>query len=317
MTPPAETSLPPASSPFDHPKADLYLLSADGVYFRVFKLFLSLASPIFESMFELPQPAATDNTAHEFKDGLPVVTVSESSKTLDSFLRFCYPSTLTEDPDLNQLDDVVDVLEASRKYEVSVIEKRLGRVLATPEVLAQDPYKCFAIACRSEMKEEAELAAKYTLRLPLIPPMFPEIDMVTSKQLLVLLTYHSQCTVAVAKLANDCTPWMVAYFSLKGFDWLTDSHGYCPRRKYHQFGSREVPGWWADFMDQILPLVQDRPSPSTVRNFDTQGIIETAQKPSSCNTCPKIVRERLAQCVDLLAEEIEKATSGIKFEMTF
>jgi len=314
-----------ASSPFDHPKADLYLLSADGVYFRVFKLFLSLSSPIFEFMLELPQPAAEENTASNFKDGLPVVAVSESSKTLDSFLRFCYPSTLTEDPDLIKLGDVVDVLEASRKYEVSVIEKRLGRVLATPEVLAQDPYKCFAIACRSGMKKEAGLAAKYTLCLPLIPPMFPEIDMVSSKQLLVLLTYHSRCTAAVADLAKDYNSWMIKHFSASGLLWLTTWSGHtrqsyssgCRRGMNYQFGGTDgVLLWWADYMDEILPLVQDRPSPSTVTNHDVQRFIDTAQKPG-CELCSKIARERLTECANLLAEEVEKATSKIKIEMKF
>ncbi|KAG1774142.1 hypothetical protein EV702DRAFT_1127083 [Suillus placidus] len=44
-----------ASAPFAHANADVILLSTDGVEFRVFTFFLSLASPFFESLFSLPQ----------------------------------------------------------------------------------------------------------------------------------------------------------------------------------------------------------------------------------------------------------------------
>ena len=43
-----------ASEPFDHAKADIILRSSDNIDFHVFKLFLSLASPFFEDMFNIP-----------------------------------------------------------------------------------------------------------------------------------------------------------------------------------------------------------------------------------------------------------------------
>src|SRR5258708_4880046 len=60
MDTPMETC---ASAPFDHAKADVILRSADGVEFRVFMLFLSLASPFFETLFGLPQ--APDGAADQ------------------------------------------------------------------------------------------------------------------------------------------------------------------------------------------------------------------------------------------------------------
>lgn len=113
-----------AAAPFDHAKADIILRSSDNIDFRVFKLFLSLASSFFESLFELPQPTETSED-QEIKDGLAVVRVPENSKTLDLLLRFCYPCTLAEDPKLEVLKDVVDVLEAARKYALDVIEGKV------------------------------------------------------------------------------------------------------------------------------------------------------------------------------------------------
>ncbi|KAI6016058.1 hypothetical protein PISMIDRAFT_17780 [Pisolithus microcarpus 441] len=62
------------------------------VDFHVFKLFLSLASPFFETLFDLPQPSEAANADMEIKDGLPVIPVSDGSKTLDLLLRFYYPA---------------------------------------------------------------------------------------------------------------------------------------------------------------------------------------------------------------------------------
>ncbi|KAI6010370.1 hypothetical protein PISMIDRAFT_619187 [Pisolithus microcarpus 441] len=101
-----------ALPPFDHVKADVILRSSDGVDFRVFRLFLSLASPSFETLFDLPQPSEKDMG---IKDGFPVIPVSEGSKTLDSLLRFCYPCTLAEEPVIEDFREVTNVLDAAKK----------------------------------------------------------------------------------------------------------------------------------------------------------------------------------------------------------
>jgi len=178
-----------ATTPFDHAKADIILRSADGVEFRVFTLFLSLASPVFKTLFGLPQaPDATTN--QETKDGLAVIAVSEDSKTLDSFLRFCYPSALAEDPSLENLTDVLSVLAAARKYSLDLIERKVCQALVNPKVLETEPLRCFAISRNARLKHETIIAARHTLRQPLIPAKCAEIDLITASDLLALLTYH-------------------------------------------------------------------------------------------------------------------------------
>ncbi|KAI5992385.1 hypothetical protein F5J12DRAFT_897285 [Pisolithus orientalis] len=71
----SEDSPTVALPPFDHEKADVILRSSDGADFRVFRLFLSLASPFFETLFDLPQPSEETNTDMEIKDRLPVIPV--------------------------------------------------------------------------------------------------------------------------------------------------------------------------------------------------------------------------------------------------
>ncbi|KAG2345755.1 hypothetical protein BDR05DRAFT_1057945 [Suillus weaverae] len=170
-TPPA---VPPASPPpavgMHHSVGHIPDVLVDGVEFRVFTLFLSLASPFFETLFGLPQTLG-GATNQEMKDGLAVITVSEDSKTLDSFLRFCYPSTLTEDPSLENLTDALSVLAAARKYSLDLIEIK-------------------------GLKHETITAARHTLRQPLIPGWCAEIDLITASDLLTLLTYHKKSRVA-------------------------------------------------------------------------------------------------------------------------
>ncbi|KAI5992321.1 hypothetical protein F5J12DRAFT_897346 [Pisolithus orientalis] len=163
------------SPPFDHVKADVILHSSDGIDFHIFRLFLSLTSFFFKMLFNLPQPSEETNTDMEVKDGLPVIPVSEDSKMPDSLLCCCYPCTLAEDPVLEDLREVIDVLNTAKKYSLDAIQQA----------------------------DECELAAKYTLRKPLILGRFEEIKLITSLECLSLLTYHQKCSSTILALEGD------------------------------------------------------------------------------------------------------------------
>lgn len=158
-----------ASPPFDHAKADVILRSSDGIDFRVFRLFLSLASHFFETLFDFPLPSEVTSTDIEIKEGLHVIPVSEDSRTLDSLLRFCYPCTPAEDPMLEDFREVVKVLEVAGKYSFDGIKRAIRKALFKPKTLEVNSLRCFVIACRARMHDECVFAAKYTLREPLVP----------------------------------------------------------------------------------------------------------------------------------------------------
>ncbi|EGO28779.1 hypothetical protein SERLADRAFT_335978, partial [Serpula lacrymans var. lacrymans S7.9] len=253
--------------PFDHPKADIILRSSDYVYFRVFRLFLSLASPFFEAMFELPQPSVHDS-GDEIKDGLVVIPVTEDSRTLDHLLRFCYPSTLAEDPNLEDLTDVVQVSEAARKYSLELIEKKVGNALGNQAILEKEPFRAFAVACGSRMEDETRTAARYTLRHPLMPPKVKELELITAVDLRQLLHYHAKCADAVQTLTS--LSWMEYHYRATGDRWLTDVYHYgehcdCPRTNKYRFKDNSTPpDWWAEYMDATWIALRDRPSGTTV-----------------------------------------------------
>ncbi|KAG1752090.1 hypothetical protein EDB19DRAFT_1893030 [Suillus lakei] len=278
-----------ASAPFDHAQADVILQSADGVEFRIFKLFLSLTSPFFETLFGLPQSpdGATDQ---EMKDGLAVITMSGDSKTLDSFLRFCYPSTLADDPSLENLTDVLSVLAAARKEKC--------QALANPKVLEKEPIRCFAIARNARLKHETITAARHTLRQPLVPAQFSEIGLITASELLALLTYHKNCSIAVQPLTKDLK-WVTDHYGdYNGCLWLFGPHfnGSC--------GCGQVTD------NKFSPgLLMDRPSGDAVRAAADRTIQKV--RGTGCAACSSHVKENMTEFSDLLALKVEEAVAPV------
>ena len=70
----------------DSPTADIILRSGGtkaAVGFRAHRAILSIASPVFETMFSLPQPGA--------EKSVPVCDLSEDANTVEALLRLIYP----------------------------------------------------------------------------------------------------------------------------------------------------------------------------------------------------------------------------------
>jgi BTB/POZ domain len=72
------------AAPFIDTWVDCIVRSSDGVDFRIFKIILSLASPIFADTFNNP---GLQSISEQDYNGPQVVTVSENSKVLDLCLR--------------------------------------------------------------------------------------------------------------------------------------------------------------------------------------------------------------------------------------
>ena len=306
-----------AAAPFDHPKADIILRSSDNIDFRVFRLFLSLASPFFETLFDIPQPA-DENEDQEVRDGLAVVPVTEDSKTLDALLRFCYPCTLADDPKLEVLQDAMEVLEAARKYSLDVIEKKARQAIASPKILEAEPLRCFAVAHRGRLREETLLAAKYTLTQPLIPSWFQEIDLITATDLLSLLTYHKRCADAVSSLKLDLS-WITSHYgSQQACSWLSCRDPYrgsscgCANSsalKYRLSWFSYSPQWWENFMEETFAELRDKPSKGTVKAVSEKTV--QSVKLQNCGICSPRITEGMREFLEVFAQQIEEKVSQV------
>ena len=307
------------AAPFDHTQADIILRSSDNIDFRVFKLFLSLASPFFETLFNIPQPA-DENVDQELKDGLAVIPVTEDSKTLDTLLRFCYPCTLADDPDLEVLKDAMDVLEAARKYSLDVIEKKACKAIVNPRILEAESLRCFAIAHRGRLREETLLAARYTLIQPLIPSWFQEIELLSATELLSLLTYHKKCGDAAYALSLDLS-WITSHYgSSGGCSWLSGRHpqygSSCgcldpDSQRYKLFSDLSLPKWWRDFMEETFTTLRDKPCTETVK-ASAEKTVQTV-KARNCPACSPKVTEGMRDFVDLFTRKIEETVSQVSY----
>ncbi|KAI6016151.1 hypothetical protein BKA83DRAFT_2048160 [Pisolithus microcarpus] len=293
-----------ALPPFDHVKADVILRSSDGVDFRVFKLFLSLASPFFETLFDLPQPSEAANADMEIKDGLPVIPVSEGSKTLDSLLRFCYPCTLAEDPVIEDFREIINVLDAAKKYSLDAIQPAICKSLFTPKILEANSLRCFAIACRARMQDECVLAAKYTLRGPLVPEWFEEIELITSAELLSLLAYHRKCSKAVVALKDNLS---------RVFPDVNLDHDYsCEERRRTTPNRSDGCG---GFIDSTFVDLLDRPSAETIQT-NVEKAVQTVQQ-RQCTNCRRSVPSRLRELATVFTNQLEEVISPITLNLKF
>ncbi|QRW27013.1 endoplasmic reticulum membrane protein [Rhizoctonia solani] len=149
----------PASSPTRIPPntgfqdaGDFTLISSpEDVEFKVFRLFLMTASPVFQDIL-------TSGS------GPPVMKLSEDAETVAALLQYIYPR---ENPTIKSYVLFEKVLEAARKYELGFITSDLRASMRSESPaltwLRTEPLRIYALAVRHELKEEIAIAAKLTI----------------------------------------------------------------------------------------------------------------------------------------------------------
>lgn len=304
-----------ASPPFNHPKADVILRSSDNVDFRVFRLFLSLSSSFFETLFDLPQPSEENLTDTEIKDGLPVIPISEDNRTLDTLLRFCYPCTLTKNPSLNHFTEAIKVLEAAQKYSLDEVESTVRMALFKPAILEVNPLRCFAIARRARLREETILSARYSLRTSLVPDWFEEIGMITSTDILALWAYHQKCGKAVQTLKLSYS-WIEGHYqSRAAAPWIFGIHCNCPKSNTRRMFSQNHLVWWEEFMEATFQTLKEKPCAQTVYEAVERTIEEIRRR--DCSYCSPNIATVMKPFADLFAEKVEGLVSETDLHLIY
>jgi len=142
------TATVPLSTVFCADDADVVIRAAGARDFRVHKLILSLASPMFKDMLTLPQPAS---------DTLPHVDVQESPEIWSNILHTIYP---LPNPTIDNLGDLESLLRAAKKYEIQFIIDPHKKVFKNRELIKKDPLRLYAIACACGFEDEAKYVAR-------------------------------------------------------------------------------------------------------------------------------------------------------------
>ena len=283
---------------FNDHRADVVLRTSDLVDFRIHTLVLSLVSPVFDSMFSLPQPP-------DAEDALPVISVSESSRTLEKFLGFCYPAG---DPELADLNDVEDMLEVMSKYDVEEVKKRVRKSLLAPIFLENEPLRVFAIAQRYHLEYETRRAALYTLRRPQFKAYCAELEHISAGPYYRLAEYGARCRTAAAHVAT------VPNFNWipRAFTWFLCRENSSLDTEFRSSNSTrkmDRKHWWLAYMRAVSAALADIPWFNTPKI--SQEIDVAMNKALACNTCRESIITEMRTSNQLLAAEVERVVTEV------
>ncbi|KAI9508194.1 hypothetical protein F5148DRAFT_1198861 [Russula earlei] len=298
-TPERTESLTAAQAPFDDARADLILQSSDGVHFRVFKVILSLASPIFADMFRIPSP--TDASLNHGDEG-PVVRLSECSGDLDFSLRHLYP---IRTPNAVPLRNVGVLAEFARKYRINALTKHITRYLA--DNIEFDPVGVYAIAVTYEFKDIWAKAARTCLDLPFSRLQSPLLHYIAVEFHVELLRYHAACGEAASGAASERN-----WFSSLNQDFDVISMGnkagcsHCITQDYLDHGPKFYGPLclWNYLYRSTLVLVH-HPSAKAVTTE------EFVLKSNTCSSCADGMRRRMFDLSTAFGKEIKKVVERI------
>ena len=182
---------------FDAPDTDTILRSSDGKEFRVHKVILSLASPVFQGMFGLPQPP-------EPPSQIPTIDVPESSDILAPFLQLLYPRS---PPKVQDIATWATLYATAEKYSAEMVMETL-RDMLIPRFLDTSPVRVYALASHWGFEEEAKIASRRILTIDILKD-FPQDDAELMGGVACQKLYHlhvTRCEAAQALIINHPLP---------------------------------------------------------------------------------------------------------------
>lgn len=309
-----------AETPFNQPTADFIIRSADHMDFRVHKAVLSLATPVFETMFSLPK-TRSGSSSQEKKDGLPVITLPEPSVVLDALLRLCYPTTA---PTITNFTHAARLYEALDKYAMEPLMEYAMEILV--KTTSQQPLAAYALGCRFHIEGLILAAAKETLKTPIKDLEYtPELDRITGADILRLIQYQEKCKVAASRLAFTDRSWIPnlsaiplgtkkrgcsacshkIFFNGKNLDAIPGAFKYL--RDDKEVWSYWCPRWWTDYMERAEDSLQRWPRGSTVKSKEVLGPALLAAVDCEEATACRSGTQALVDFSEIFAKAVEDA----------
>jgi hypothetical protein len=299
----------PAKAPFDDSRADIILRSSNGVDFRVFKIILSLISPVFSEKINAASSSPWCQKVGE-TSLIPTVCLPENSETLDLALRHCYP---TLSPELSQLRDAQALLEFARKYEVDALGPSLVSYLVG--AIRKDPVGVYVLAAEYEYKDISLAAAKACLELPLSRLTSPELSPITAEGYQQLIHYHAACgeAASVITLRREWFPsgnkWLQTWPFSQGKEsnccMMRDIVQDRPTSDSKPSTSRTAPRYLWSYLHRSALVLAHQPSVAAI----TAEVF--VLKDLDCPVCINFRRPDMLEFSRLFGAEIEKAIEQV------
>ncbi|KDQ50453.1 hypothetical protein JAAARDRAFT_710829 [Jaapia argillacea MUCL 33604] len=299
-----------APHPFNNREGDVIVRSSDNVDFRVFKLLLSLASPAFRGLFELPQyvPKEEEQNHSDWKDGVPVVLLTEDSTTLTNFLSPIFPWGAIQE--CTSLKEWRLVLEAAEKYQVEGVRSAAEKTLLRSKFIQTEAMGVYAIARCFDLEAAARLAAKSTLRQPMPGKFSDELHYASAAMLHDLVTYHRACgqhaadAITIPKEMDPESSWNGVWFACHACP--SDPAITPPTVKPNPRPPlRNATKWWLGFLKEIEDQVNDRPSGVTIQEWVSTSPSVKAGR--ACQICRKRAVEDTIKFAKQLGKQVDEA----------
>jgi hypothetical protein len=280
---------------FSMHNGDIVLQSSDFVLFGVHQCILSFSSAVFHEMFLLPSPAPpafSPASVTNTKSRRQPILVSESAMVLDAVLQLLYPMPPPVFDDLSQL---VPVLAACIKYELSAACRVVRQSLLSTTFLLREPVRVFAIACRFGLREEASEASRATLRVNLLEmPPCDELRYVSAydyHRLLALYQTRGQSACGLLSSRSRNCPLSCSGCSPTG----AGRYDYPPR-------------WWMEFERRAKEELRRRPLTDVI--FSMRFLADCAK--AGCASCGTSILESFV-FMESLKTEIDALPDALPF----
>ncbi|KAF7378367.1 BTB domain-containing protein [Mycena sanguinolenta] len=292
-------------------RTDIVLRTSDGVDFNIQRAILSLVSPVFETMFTLPQ--AEDPSAIS-----PVIDVQEASPVLDRALRFFYPGTQLTVGSLDELQDVIQVLIS--KYDMQCLAPSVQRHLE--RYLASQPLAVYVLAYMNGWEDLARAAAAETLKLPLrsSDDDTPRVlDLIPAGAYHKLLRYHHRCGAAAQKTTRDLSwiPWPDAPVEYR---WFTCSSSSCTQQSDRTQQCVSIAGrgytvttWFMEYFVGMGDILAGTPF-TDVGDAAHPLFIKAMRRANQCSHCRDCVSMHLHQFIGLWKARIRTVIQDVEWK---
>ncbi|KAI0040315.1 hypothetical protein FA95DRAFT_899429 [Auriscalpium vulgare] len=254
-----------SGAPYDDTDADLILRSSDLVDFRVYKVVLAKASPVFKVLLSgsPKSDAKTPSIAlsGESKDGCSVICLPENKDVLESLLSAILPVPVVIPGNLNRL---LPILAAAQKYNMNAALASLRSTTSHVGVVDKTPEDAFRTYCHAQqlgLLEESIKAAKATLPRKLsIESLGSDLRLATGPALDKLHRFHT----SIAQRANvSLRTVLVASQTM----WVADAASKKTRCRETTAGplTHDIPYWFAQFV--LRNIHDDFPAPPSYTSF--------------------------------------------------
>ncbi|EIM83866.1 uncharacterized protein STEHIDRAFT_159481 [Stereum hirsutum FP-91666 SS1] len=312
--PSPHTEVKDAPAPFDDRDADVILRSCDLVDFRVFKLVLSLASPVFKSMFTLPQSLSSSQSTvaddDDHRDGIPIVRLSEDARTLEDVLRSFYPVSV---PCVDSMEGIARVLAVAEKYEIDTFRRRAREMLLNR--VDEDPVSAYTIAVRFQIEAIVAKAAIAFLTIhhtTIMKCSSPLLSLITAEQFRRLLSFHHHA----GKVAS-AMPFSKHWLNTLPSSMMSTIYA-CSRcqekRSVTAAGGDETivfyaPGYVWEYLTRAAFELKDWPCAGSA---STASVVKGIVDSGSCYSCGRDRTGWMAVVRQSLADAINEAVAALK-----